>query len=69
MSRWDETIAPYRQDHCYCLTCDRYIHRLGIMNHRKGHCLRGEHIQVMYKNRGLKDHGPKDLETPRKVNW
>jgi hypothetical protein len=33
---------------CYCHTCDRDIHSLGIMGHRAAHRRRGENCKITF---------------------
>lgn len=35
---------------CYCYTCAREFHRLGIMSHRAAHRNRNEDCQIMYSD-------------------
>jgi len=33
---------------CYCKTCDKYFHPLGIMGHRKSHRTRREDVTIEF---------------------
>ena len=35
---------------CYCLTCDRDIHHLGIMSHRAAHRRRNEDCTIEFSD-------------------
>lgn len=35
---------------CYCKTCGRWFHYLGITNHRKAHRVREEDCVITYTN-------------------
>lgn len=37
-----------RQKNCYCHTCDRYLHYLGITMHRAGHRNRKEDCTITF---------------------
>ncbi len=37
-----------REKNCYCHTCGRDFHYLGITNHRKSHRNRGEDCTITY---------------------
>jgi len=38
---------PHEPD-CYCYTCEREIHHLGIMSHRAAHRRRGEDCKIEF---------------------
>ncbi|MEQ8504626.1 MAG: hypothetical protein RIB80_04820 [Rhodospirillales bacterium] len=40
--------APERVKDCYCYTCDKDIHHMGIMSHRAAHRRRGEDCKIMF---------------------
>lgn len=37
-----------RPKNCYCYTCDRGIHHLGIMSHRAMHRRKSEQCKIMF---------------------
>jgi hypothetical protein len=43
---------------CYCVTCDRDLHYLGVPSHRTGHLNRGESCKIMYTDGTTKTHKP-----------
>ncbi len=49
-----------RQEHpeadCYCATCDRWFHRLGIMSHRAAHRRRNEDCRIEYSDGRIGRH-------------
>lgn len=38
----------FREPDCYCYTCGREIHHLGIMSHRAAHRRRGEDCKIAF---------------------
>lgn len=42
---------------CYCHTCDRDFHYLGIAAHRRSHLRRGEQCVITYENGDTVTHG------------
>lgn len=45
---------------CYCHTCEREFHYLGIAAHRKAHLRRGEQCKITYTNGDTYTHGDAD---------
>lgn len=39
-----------RYPDCYCVTCDREIHHLGIMSHRAAHRRRSENCTIEFSD-------------------
>ncbi len=37
-----------REKNCYCHTCQKEFHHLGIMNHRKAHRVRKEDCRISF---------------------
>jgi len=44
------------EEDCYCHTCDRYFHPLGIMMHRAMHRTKGENCTITYGDGSQKTH-------------
>lgn len=45
---------------CYCVTCDKPFHALGIMSHKAGHLRRGETCVITYTHGNTHKYTPKD---------
>lgn len=52
--------AHYSEKTCFCKTCKRWFHYLGIARHRKGHLERGETCTIEYTNGEVYTHKPRD---------
>lgn len=39
-----------REKNCYCHTCHKYYHYLGIANHRSGHKNKKEDCKITFTN-------------------
>lgn len=42
--------------YCYCITCKRVIHSMGIARHRSAHKKRGEDCVIRYSNGDTYEH-------------
>lgn len=45
-----------RQKECYCYTCDKPIHSLGVARHRAMHRDKKEECQIMYADGRIADY-------------
>lgn len=54
---------------CYCKTCDRWFHYLGIARHRASHRRKQEDCVIMYTNGDAYKHEFSKLERQRKITW
>lgn len=53
-------MAPSTSEkNCYCHTCKRFFHYLGIANHRKKHTDAGETVEITYTNGNTRVHADK----------
>ena len=56
------TMKHTEEKECYCHTCEREFHYLGIASHRKAHLNRGEQCRITYTNGDTYVHGNDDQE-------
>lgn len=47
-----------RDKNCYCHTCDKYFHYLGITRHRMAHLEKGETVEITYTHGDCWIHRP-----------
>lgn len=48
-----------RYKNCFCYTCEKDFHYLGIAKHRRSHLDRGQECKITYTNGGTYVHAPK----------
>ena len=47
-----------KEKECYCHTCEKSFHYLGIMNHRKAHITRRQECKITYTYGNTRIHKP-----------
>lgn len=47
---WGPKLTNKRAPDCYCVTCDKEFHHLGIMSHRAMHRRREEDCSIVFSD-------------------